>query len=302
MNFYWVNLRSSFDEVMNESFLWTPKQKVDKNGKLVTAPHWKIVQQVKKGDLIFGYAKKRIMVVAEATSDAYSAQVPASRRSVHPEKIGTKVDVLTHNVIPDMNAGDVLSSFGPALVQEDAPRLFDRDGKVCQIYMTRLQREVGLRLLGMTHLTSLRVDALVDGEHPDEPLSPTTREAIIAARVGQGKFRQDLIKYWEGQCAVTSLRSPDLLIASHIKRWEVANNAERLDPANGLLLSPNLDKLFDKNLISFDDDGKIILSSGLDAADRKAMGVSAGMKLRMPPSKKQRSFLAWHRQKLVKSN
>lgn len=302
MNFYWVNLGASVFEAKDGNFLWCPTQTTKKNGEVFTPKHWDIVQHVKTGDLLFGYFDKHIVLVAQAKTDAFEAPTPGTRKSAASPKNGYQVDITWYPSEAQIHSKEVLSVFGTNLVDSDASSLFDSKGNIRRIYMTRLQRDVGLRLLGMTHLTSLFVDALVDEVLPDEPINPTTREAIIAARVGQGKFRQGLIKHWDGQCAVTSLRSPDLLIASHIKPWEIANNAERLDSANGLLLSPNLDKLFDKNLISFDDDGKIMLSPALDAADRKALGVNAGMKLRISPSKKQRSFLAWHRQRLIKAN
>ena len=53
------------------------------------------------------------------------------------------------------------------------------------------------------------------------------------------------------------------MIASHIVPWRSSNDKERLDKENGILLSPLYDALFDKHLISFQDDGKIIISKGI---------------------------------------
>jgi hypothetical protein len=66
----------------------------------------------------------------------------------------------------------------------------------------------------------------------------TEREAIIAARRRQRRFRNALIDLWAGKCAVTKSRALALLRPSHIKPWREATNAERLDPYNGLLLTP----------------------------------------------------------------
>lgn len=49
---------------------------------------------------------------------------------------------------------------------------------------------------------------------------------------------------------------------------------------NGLLLSPNLDKLFDRGLISFADDGALLISGDLDQNDGIALGLRPGMRLR----------------------
>jgi predicted restriction endonuclease len=50
------------------------------------------------------------------------------------------------------------------------------------------------------------------------------------------------------------------LIASHIKPWRSANNQERIDGSNGLLLAPHVDLLFDRGLISFTDEGSLLVS------------------------------------------
>jgi hypothetical protein len=96
----------------------------------------------------------------------------------------------------------------------------------------------------------------------DSTISATVKETLVMARVGQGKYRNDLMKLWDGKCSVTGYKQPEFLIASHIKPWYVADNVERLDPYNGLLLTPNLDKAFDGGFISFNprDQGKIVFS------------------------------------------
>lgn len=65
---------------------------------------------------------------------------------------------------------------------------------------------------------------------------------------------------WGGRCAVTGVDVPPLLTASHIKPWRAATNPERLDPYNGLLLLPQYDRLFDRGLITFADDGRMQVS------------------------------------------
>jgi predicted restriction endonuclease len=64
------------------------------------------------------------------------------------------------------------------------------------------------------------------------------------------------------------------LEASHIKRWTDSNNDERLDPNNGILLTANLHRLFDAGLISFDDLGKMIISSKLSKSEQTLLGIN----------------------------
>jgi putative restriction endonuclease len=69
-------------------------------------------------------------------------------------------------------------------------------------------------------------------------LLPRTTEAerLVIQRVGQDLFRQGLIEFWEGRCAITGLAVPEPLRASHIKPWtDCKSNAdERLDVRNDL--------------------------------------------------------------------
>ena len=112
----------------------------------------------------------------------------------------------------------------------------------------------------------------------DNLIDETEKEAIVKSRIGQGLFRQKLIDYWHG-CSVTQCQTQTLLLASHICPWRKSNNAQRLDVFNGLLLIPNLDKLFDKGYISFDDNGRIILSDFLPQNEYCIMGVQQSMRL-----------------------
>ena len=91
----------------------------------------------------------------------------------------------------------------------------------------------------------------------DSDLPATEKERLVAARIGQGKFRSDVISAWQiGEaCCLTGIAIPELLIASHIKPWRDSNPKERLDAANGLLLATHVDKLFDKHLLSFKQEG-----------------------------------------------
>ena len=90
----------------------------------------------------------------------------------------------------------------------------------------------------------------------------TEKVSITLSRIGQGAFRVNLFKLWQS-CSVTNANIPEILRASHIKPWKNSNNTERLNPYNGLLLTPTFDSLFDKGFISFEDDGFIILSKKL---------------------------------------
>ncbi|ATA87490.1 HNH endonuclease [Capnocytophaga gingivalis] len=140
----------------------------------------------------------------------------------------------------------------------------------------------------------------IEAIRKDRTISETQKELLTFARIGQGKYRKDLIELW-GKCSVSECNMTDLLIASHIKPWSESSNEEKLDRYNGLLLLPNYDKLFDKHLISFDDDGKIIISSQIKEEEYKVLGISANDKLfKILPENKP--YLKIHREIFCSKN
>jgi len=114
---------------------------------------------------------------------------------------------------------------------------------------------------------------------PAKAEKKTQRAQVTNARVGQGAFKKALVRLWK-TCSVTGCSIQQILKASHIKPWADSSPEEKLDHFNGLLLTPNLDALFDAGLISFDEDGRIMLSPSLTEEDFRALGVTADMKLR----------------------
>ncbi|MDC7704695.1 HNH endonuclease [Vogesella indigofera] len=119
----------------------------------------------------------------------------------------------------------------------------------------------------------------------------------IAARIGQGKFRSALIRLYGG-CSVTGVTTTEVLRAAHIHRWvDCTKPIERLDPNNGLLLTANLDALFEVGLIAFNDEGCILISPRLDADAQAALGIHSGMSLVATPTAAQRVYLAKHRER-----
>ncbi|HCL4203439.1 TPA: HNH endonuclease [Pseudomonas aeruginosa] len=121
----------------------------------------------------------------------------------------------------------------------------------------------------------------------------TARATTIMARVGQQKFRKQLMSFWDDACALSGVKEPKLLIASHIVPWSQSKTDAKLDPFNGLLLAPDYDRLFDQGLISFRDDGSILLTSIAEKLPAE-FGLSKSMKLRKLNSK-HFPYLAAHR-------
>lgn len=131
----------------------------------------------------------------------------------------------------------------------------------------------------------------------------TEKKTLIDARIGQGKFRQNLLKYWEEKCAVTRSNLIEILKASHIKPWSKSTNSERLDVFNGLLLSPNLDCLFDRGLIAFDANGKIKISALIDVDEYIKLGINETLSIyELKLTEEHKEYLKYHRQNVYRKS
>ena len=133
-----------------------------------------------------------------------------------------------------------------------------------------------------------------------EPAAQNTEVLrMVRQRVGQQAYRQAMLDYWGGACAVTGLALPQALRASHAKPWaECASDAERREVYNGFLLSANLDVLFDSFLVSFTDEGELLVSETITPSDQQKMGLTAGMRLRWVTAQ-HGPYLHFHRQRFL---
>ena len=130
----------------------------------------------------------------------------------------------------------------------------------------------------------------------DGSISDTERIAVTQARRGQGLYRRRLMEYWENACSVTGCKIPQVLRASHAKPWASCITAsDRLSQFNGFLLTANLDALFDKGLITFDDSGKICIAEQVSLEQQKALGINSDMCIRADKlSEKHLEYLHYH--------
>ena len=119
---------------------------------------------------------------------------------------------------------------------------------------------------------------------------------MLRLRLGQGLFRHRVAEL-EPACRVTELEQQQFLVASHIKPWRDCDNRKRLSGANGLLLSPHVDKLIDRHWISFDAGGELICEHEAAREALRCWGI-AGANLIRPFRREQESFLWVHREAL----
>lgn len=137
------------------------------------------------------------------------------------------------------------------------------------------------------------------------PTSAEGKERVVLTkiRLTQSRFRKWILSIYGQRCCISGLSIPDLLQASHISGWN-EDLANRMNPSNGLCLSATYHIAFDKHLIAFDDDYKMVLSRSLrefctDEIHKRYFLSYEGQKILLPerflPDKE---LLARHREKL----
>jgi hypothetical protein len=120
---------------------------------------------------------------------------------------------------------------------------------------------------------------------------------VIKMSTPQGKPKSlpGLFAKWK-RCGLTGCAIRPILRASHIKPWRHSTNEERLDVFNGLLLSPNMDALFDLGLITFFDNGHVLRGPEISAEDLFALGCKPDLTVKF--TKRHAPFLEYHRDKV----
>lgn len=112
----------------------------------------------------------------------------------------------------------------------------------------------------------------------------------------QKNFRSELIKEFHGKCALCQINDLRMLIASHILPYsECTIKSDMYKSYNGLLLCVLHDALFDKKLISFNNDGEVIISKTIDKELYMFFNITSNMKLpRCFLIEERKKYLAEH--------
>lgn len=121
---------------------------------------------------------------------------------------------------------------------------------------------------------------------PQIPTGPTDVLRTVRARRVQSFFRAAVLTSYDNRCALSGLAIPELLVASHIIPWSESVE-RRADPTNGICLNALFDRAFDRGLITFDTDLRVVVSSHLKsraiAAELKCSLLEVeGRKIKMP--------------------
>ena len=329
MRYWWVNQNQTFRQEIAGGYLWSPKLNANNRRN----PFYEYMREVSPADMVFSYRDTMVAALGIATSYCRECPKPAEFGNAGPNwsQIGWKVDVRwrqlgSHAIRPR----DHLQEISPFIGRIYAPLDQNGNGKQA-VYLTEISaqfahtlqdligsaartvQDVGRDLeRHMNHLpnaeTSTTEVDIVEWENQLESeiiqntaLSDTVREQTVKARIGQGMFRNNVLQV-EDRCRITQVTRPEHLVASHIRPWRDCDSAEqRLDGENGLLLTPTIDHLFDKGFISFENNGRLIVSPVADAQSLRKMSIPIDEQFMVGDfSSVQKQYLDFHRDNILR--
>lgn len=320
MRYWWVNQNQTYRHEVPGGYLWSPKRKANQ----AKNPFYDFMREVMPGDVIFSFSGAQIRAIGIASSYAYESPKPLEfgQAGAYWNNIGWRVDVEFHELHLPVRPADHMDVLSPLLSQKYAPLRLNGAG-MQNVYLTVLPEEFAAALVDLLGaearglVMGYRLAETVPGytgkeaglalweEYElkqvqiDPTLVETEREAIVLARRGQGLFKKRVMAI-ERACRITGVEREEHLRASHCKPWRDADNEERLDGENGLLLTPTMDHLFDRGFIGFDNNGQTIISP---VAHHDSL-IRMGLDPERPPnvgafSTGQRKYLEFHRENVL---
>jgi hypothetical protein len=277
------------------------------------------MREVVPGDLVVSFVDTRILAIGIAQSYCWESPKPSEfgASGQNWEDIGWRVKVTftrLNNQIRPKDHMDILRSLLPDRYSPLQP-----NGNGLQsVYLTELPRPFAETLIGLIGSEAEPLVMRAADQRPiatddldiwekrleevvaeDTSIPETDRIAIVSARRGQGLFRERVAKI-EKRCRITRVENPTHLVASHCKPWRDANNDERLNGENGLLLTPSVDHLFDRGFIGFEDSGRLIISPVAHGPSLERMGIRTNEPINVGGfTSGQKKFLDFHRNAIL---
>jgi len=316
VKYWWVNQNQTFTQEVGGGYLWSPARK--RNG--ARNHYYDTMTYVEPGDLVFSFKDTLIQAIGIVQGNGYESPKPEEfgTKGEYWSGFGWRVDV-TYTVLKPadrIRPKDMMDRLRPLLPAKHSPLRQNGDGMQI-VYLTEVPAAMAESLLsaiGAPALevrdASLRLDPEFQRQRAEEaitraiersPIEETFRQALVAARVGQGRFRADVLVV-EPRCRITGVEDQRLLIASHIRPWHrCPKNEQRLDPFNGLMLTPTFDRMFDRGLLTFEDNGDVHVSPTVSTNVVHRIGLDTHRNAG-PFTSDQQRYLAYHREHIFRPN
>nr|WP_256353604.1 HNH endonuclease [Aeromonas sp. sif2416] len=266
------------------------------------------------GDVVISYAGGLIKAIGLVAAPCSEKSKPSEFGSAGDSWSDTGWEVLIDWELLEkpIRPKDHLELIAPLLPSKNSPLQPNGNGNQ-SCYLAGISEALGNLVLSLANRVNpdftddiVQHQAELEGDAIEAAIKASTLEVteklqLTKARIGQGNFRRDLEKI-EPACRVTGVTNKALLIASHIKPWsKCEDNADRLDGHNGLLLSPHIDKLFDRGWITFTDSGDLLCAEPSIELALQQWGVELPLNVG-PFNAKQAAFLEFHRDEIFRSS
>jgi putative restriction endonuclease len=305
VHFWWVSHSQTFAHEVLGGFLWSPKTSANNRRNYF----YDSMEEAQPGDVVFSFADTLIQAIGVVKRRAVTTPKPdfagvGSNWSDTGWFLEVEFDRLTTPYRPK----DYIDQIRPMLPAKYSPLSADGNG-FQGVYLTPVSPELADLLILLSHreLTELvrdledprdsEFDDVIQLEISSRQLEGDLEKVqIVKARRGQGLFKAN-VRLYEHECRVTHVDKIRHLRASHIKPWSHSNDNEKLEGANGLLLAPHVDHLFDRGFISFANDGDVLVSRKLNPVVLDRWAISIPMNVgRFRP--RQLEFLEYHRDEI----
>lgn len=308
-NFWWVNHKQTYSAEVGGGYIWSPKTN-NEGRKNQTYINLTLTQP---GDIVISYASGLIKAIGLVAAPCREKSKPSEFGSAGDSWLYAGWEVLIDWELLErpIRPKDYLELIAPLLPTKYSPLQPNLNGNQ-GCYLASISDELGNLLLSLAnrvnpdfvddieqHQTELEGDAIEAGIKASA-LENTEKLQLVKSRRGQGRFRTNLEKF-EPACRVTGVTNKALLIASHIKPWCECDNTERLDGNNGLLLSPHIDKLFDRGWITFTDSGDLLCAEPSIELALQQWGITLPSNVGIF-SLKQAVYLTYHRDEIFRAN
>jgi putative restriction endonuclease len=299
---WWVNQNQTHNLEVPGNFLWSPK--TTKTGSKLM--YYDNMTKIRPGDIVFSYYGQAIRAIGIASGVAYPMGRPSDDSKWNAWgtdgwMVEVSFTILETPIVPSQHPKELASLVNGV----HAPLTEKFAGRQAYLFELGEERTFALRAVvqrankDLSQLITFLSDIAVSEEKeplPEAAMQPagdTEAAVLVRARKGQGLFRARVANY-SSKCRVTGVAEPSLLRASHIKPWsKCESNEERLDGANGLLLSPHVDLLFDKGLLTFRPTGQLEISEVLPKYVVEAWNITRAVDS-TPFKPRQAEYLKFH--------
>lgn len=160
------------------------------------------------------------------------------------------------------------------------------------IFYFRILLDYQFRSIVHPKLINTSIEELIEIQKPKTTVKNNQRQ-------GADNFRKKVLEHMP-QCPFTKISDEKLLIASHIKPYNVCikenNLKQATDYLNGLSLTPTYDKLFDQGYITFKDNGDLVCGTLLSNYTWEKLNINPNAinNLRIYPENRK-EYLEYHR-------